>query len=226
MGKLKIGDKVFKFEVGDKVRVIGNTKIEHYVNIGTITTVEEVAPWDYTDSVRVSDGDQIIHIKDLELVFDEIPELEVGYVVEYSDLTYDINNELALILPTNGDISLSGEKMWFPISNLDDDLKYGDSRINKIYGLSSAMNAHKISIKDRVLLWERKSKEVYYIVTGQHFGDSKEYSWLCDEDLFDKIDIGDIVEVKTKFGKDLVKVVDCDMTYDKGSVHREVVRKI
>ena len=79
-----------------------------------------------------------------------------GMVVELKDeglcmVTYNSQNKL----------SLSGENMWFDFDGFNNQLKRNGTEIKKIYGRTDNKYAHKVSTKDRELLWQRtETKEM------------------------------------------------------------------
>jgi hypothetical protein len=88
-------------------------------------------------------------------------ELKSGMLVE------TVAGEIGLVLlntPGGDIIAGNGGKnpqTWFPLNNIDEDtLEYKSSptaNIVKVYGYKSNSDAAAISIKDRVLLWEKKA---------------------------------------------------------------------
>lgn len=94
-------------------------------------------------------------------------ELKAGQVVEFD------NGELAMVtygrkLMGGGvpELCLSGEMTWFPAYELNDELEYDNDddddagiRVTKVYGFASNMNAHRLEISDRKLIWEKTERK-------------------------------------------------------------------
>jgi hypothetical protein len=77
-------------------------------------------------------------------------DLKVGYVVEFN------NEYLAMVLPSCTDEKcISGEKTWFDVNQLNNDLRYSDYYVTKVYGLAMNSDAHRLSGARRELLWKR-----------------------------------------------------------------------
>ena len=88
-------------------------------------------------------------------------DLQVGYVVEITDKE---NSKTFLMKVENGKEGecLSGEKAWFPIDKLKENMIYksdfNNYVVTKIYGFATNINAWKVSTNSRELLWERAEK--------------------------------------------------------------------
>lgn len=93
-----------------------------------------------------------------------IEDLKVGMVLKIKvqregeeKITY------CMILPSaSGIVCVSGPDFWCPLFNFKEDFAYGNTSIQKIYGLcDSNKHAHELSSEDRRVLWERpEAKEL------------------------------------------------------------------
>ena len=82
------------------------------------------------------------------------PLLSLGHLVQFND------DSLAFVAESNYGLCLSGPKNWFPLDCLDKNLSYGDSTIERVYGLSTSnMHAWKLETTGRKCIWERKTKK-------------------------------------------------------------------
>lgn len=52
-------------------------------------------------------------------------------------------------------LGVSSLEEWFPLNCLNDELKYSDLIVTKVYGRTCNMYGHQLSISDRNLLWQR-----------------------------------------------------------------------
>lgn len=86
------------------------------------------------------------------------PELKDGYVVKVRD--YDLfsteyTDSYAMICHDHfDDLCVSGEKVWWPVSEFDPNGRYDDSIVLAVYGRTFAKDAWKVDTEDRELLWE------------------------------------------------------------------------
>ena len=162
MGKVKVGDK---FEI-----ITGG-----YFKEGEIVELIELEE----DGVHLySNGEEDYYLADSKverLKFqvgdkDEVtryPELKVGQVVEMYD--YSENKEyLAMITHAKGMfedgtgepiIALTSKHTWFPVEEFNDELKYVNHEVRKLYGYSAVKFSNDISTEDRTLIWERQVED-------------------------------------------------------------------
>lgn len=66
---------------------------------------------------------------------------------------------IAMVQPYGeGKLCISAEGAWFPVECFDDDLRYCDSTVIRVYGYASPMNARTTKLYDRELLWTREDE--------------------------------------------------------------------
>lgn len=86
----------------------------------------------------------------------KVGDLKVGMVVEVEK--DNAEQSFCMILPSKcSGACVSGEELWFPLSSLDENLKYGTRQIVRVWDICTSNEAaHMLSATHRTLLWERK----------------------------------------------------------------------
>lgn len=95
-------------------------------------------------------------------------DLEVGQLVEVSFNDYRTGGtsiDIAMIcMNSRGELCLSSMDNWFPVENLDDNLQYASVKVLKVYDRACSMDAWKMEVGNRQLLWETPEEYVEYTV--------------------------------------------------------------
>lgn len=168
-----------KFQVGDVVEFLPTERSEEYYGITSgmlsikhrVLTISKITKGFHGLEIKVEENTYSYHPDWLKLIEDKdkdnkYPELKVGQVVEMYD--YSENKEyLAMITHAKGMfedgtgepiIALTSKHTWFPVEEFNDELKYENHEVRKLYGYASVRDSNKISTEDRKLLWERPSE--------------------------------------------------------------------
>lgn len=86
-------------------------------------------------------------------------ELKAGYLLK---LTEKRNGKSIAKVEYNDldELCISGPDTWFPLKELDDDLRYEEYvQIDEVYGRTYNRMAYEMSFNDRKLLWSREMEE-------------------------------------------------------------------
>lgn len=123
----------------------------------------------------------------------------------------------------NGDRCYLSNGKMLELNEINDDLNNQNdlNSIIKVYEPKHSMLILSFDLKDMNLLWE--NSKVKYI-KANHFGSQKDYFWKVDNDL--DLTIGDIVEVETSRGPQIVQVKDIYNNIQNTNIHKKVIRKV
>lgn len=202
-----------KFKEGDKVRLIKKSTTEDYYGITArmleqpeILTIRKVTKSlnGHGTLITVKENSYNYHPSWLEKVDEKM------YLYELFEHYRNPDNKHN-IFRVNADelIGLFGDKI----------MVFTSSSYQDITDWYSSAGMFKLQV------YKVDKDEIYYIIEGQHFGDSKKYSWLCDMDLYKEINIGDVVKVNTVIGNELVRVTDKRISNNKTLDNNKTVTK-
>lgn len=76
--------------------------------------------------------------------------------------------------------------------------------INKIYKPKSIFIINSYDLDDYELIWDRNNMRKY--IKAVHFGSTKLYTWIATKSIENDIKVGDIIEVDTEKGYQLVEI--------------------
>lgn len=204
-----------KFKEGDKVRLIKKSTTEDYYGITArmleqpeILTIRKVTKSlnGHSTLITVKENSYNYHPSWLEKVDEKMYLYELFEHYRNPDNKHDV-------FRVNADelIGLFDDKI----------MVFTSSSYQDITDWYSSAGMFKLQV------YKVYRDEVYYIIEGQHFGDDKKYSWLCDRDLHEKIYIGDIVKVDTVIGDEIVRVTDKRISNEKTlSDNKLITRKV
>lgn len=146
-------------------------------------------------------------------------ELKTGMLVVHNDGKVG----KVMLNTKDGDYSYLPTGSRFPLYKLMDDLNFQDNTnpIIKVYEPKTPMSTLSFYADDMNLIWE--GTKVKYI-KANHFGSQKDYFWKVGNEL--DLTRGDIVEVETSKGPQIVQVKDIYNNIQDTHIHKKVIRKV
>ena len=202
-----------KINLGDKVRVISNIS-NHQFYIGEVVKLTVLEK----DGIHRFDGEDGEWWYMRECEYEPVSKLKVGDSVKILSVKYPIEvfgvniGDIVKILEMNEGI-----------------IRFKNNNGN--YQLASTRQVELVE-NDKTEEFKVLEKGTihkvigYTIITGIHFGSSKTYSWLCDRELFDEIELNDLALVGTKLGEQIVQVIGKKEVLNKGKIHKKVIKKV
>lgn len=130
-------------------------------------------------------------------------DLKTGMLVELND-----GSILKVYKDTmQGDVILDVRNEGNKLKLYDEDnvyIDYNGFTISKIYKSKSIFIINSYDLDDYELIWDRNNMRKY--IKAVHFGSKNLYTWIASKTIENDIKVGDIVEVDTEKGFQLVEI--------------------
>lgn len=106
-----------------------------------------------------------------------------------------------------GDVILDVRNEGNRLKLYDEDnvyIDYNGFTISKIYKPKNIFIINSYDLDDYELIWDRNNMRKY--IKAVHFGSTKLYTWIATKTIENDIKVGDIIEVDTEKGYQLVEI--------------------
>lgn len=197
----------YKFNIGDRVKII------------------EVVTQDYGTGLSIGDEGTVVNIVDSNYSVKFDKNITSSYNVNLNDdgSYYMFPYQLKLI----DDVEI---KLGDMVEIINSTNKYRhDFEVGEIVTISHIWGGEYVGVNkhgDMQLLSSNQVKKLSptkYLIHAVHFGNSKIYTWICSEELYNNIDLNSLVEVDSNGENQIVQVVEKSETLEYGTAYRNVI---